>query len=189
MHKFVAPNWPFISIAIITTVVVGLLFIYLTGVPIASLFDALTVALSRDARHLHLLVGRNGRFRYGGPLNKTVLLFGGGHITAGNPLPMGVVATAIAVPPIAVGVATVLRRARFSKTENDSGIAVNALLIIVLVRLSKNNDQEGQEEKNEEVTATGSAVATKTRTDTALIAKDIVLLDAEYQSHNEARIP
>ena len=188
MHKFVAPNWPFISIAIITTVVVGLLFIYLIGVPIASLFDALTVALSRDARHLHLLVGRNGRFRYGGPLNKTVLLFGGGHITAGNPLPMGVVATAIAVPPIAVGVATVLRRARFSKTENDSGIAVNALLIIVLVRLSKKNDQVGQEE-SEEVTATGSAVATKTRTDTALITKDIVLLDAEYRSHNEARIP
>lgn len=138
---------------------------------------------------LGALLGAMVAFGMGGPLNKTALLFGGGHITAGNPLPMGVVATAITVPPIAVGVATVLRRARFSKTKNDSGLAVNALLIIVLVRLSKNNDQEGQEEKNEEVTATGSAVATKTRTDTALIAKDIVLLDAEYQSHNEARIP
>ncbi|WP_156845089.1 hypothetical protein [Corynebacterium stationis] len=93
------------------------------------------------------LLGAMVAFGMGGPLNKTVLLFGGGHITAGNPLPMGVVATAIAVPPIAVAVATVLRHARFSKTENDSGIAVNALLIIVLVRLSKKNDQVGQEEK------------------------------------------
>lgn len=94
---------------------------------------------------LGALLGAMVAFGMGGPLNKTALLFGGGHITAGNPLPMGVVATAITVPPIAVGVATVLRRARFSKTKNDSGLAVNALLIIVLVRLSKNNDQEGQE--------------------------------------------
>lgn len=35
----------------------------------------------------------------GGPFNKTAFLFGGGLIAAGNHLPMGMVATAIAVPP------------------------------------------------------------------------------------------
>ena len=127
VHKFVAPIWPIIVIPIITTVVVGLLFIYLIGAPIASLFDALTVALSgmqgTSTLFLGALLDAMVALDVGGPFNKTAFLFGGGLIAAGNPLPMGMVATAIAVPPIAVGVATLLRRAWFNKAENDSGIA------------------------------------------------------------------
>src|SRR5699024_5728111 len=59
----------------------------------------------------------------GGPFNKKAFLFGGGLIAAGNPLPMGMAATAIAVPPLAVGVATLLRSTWFNKAEKDSGIA------------------------------------------------------------------
>ncbi|AHI19407.1 PTS system, mannose-specific IIB component / PTS system, mannose-specific IIC component / PTS system, mannose-specific IIA component [Corynebacterium casei] len=127
VHKFVAPIWPIIIIPIITTLVVGLLFVYLIGAPIASLFDALTVALSgmqgTSTLFLGALLGAMVAFDMGGPFNKTAFLFGGGLIAAGNPLPMGMVATAIAVPPIAVGVATLLRRAWFNKAENDPGIA------------------------------------------------------------------
>lgn len=127
VHKFVAPIWPIIIIPVITTLVVGLLFIYLIGAPIASLFDTLTVALSgmqgTSTLFLGALLDAMVALDVGGPFNKTAFLFGGGLIAAGNPLPMGMVATAIAVPPIAVGVATLLRRAWFNKAENDSGIA------------------------------------------------------------------
>ncbi|MEY8576702.1 fructose-specific PTS transporter subunit EIIC [Corynebacteriaceae bacterium 6-324] len=268
VHKFVAPIWPIIIIPIITTLVVGLLFIYLIGAPIASLFDALTVALSgmqgTSTLFLGALLGAMVAFDMGGPFNKTAFLFGGGLIAAGNPLPMGMVATAIAVPPIAVGVATLLRRSWFNKSENDSGIAalfmgffgitegaiplaaarplqvipanvvggavagalagmfsvadnvmhggpivavlgavdnvfgffiamiagiaVNALLIIVLVGLSKKKDKpEGNTAKTEsDHDVSGSPVAAKTRTETALIADDIVFLDAEFSSRDDA---
>ena len=270
VHKFVAPIWPIIIIPIITTLVVGLLFIYLIGAPIASLFDTLTVALSgmqgTSTLFLGALLGAMVAFDMGGPFNKTAFLFGGGLIAAGNPLPMGMVATAIAVPPIAVGVATLLRRSWFNKSENDSGIAalfmgffgitegaiplaaarplqvipanvvggavagalagmfsvadnvmhggpivavlgavdnvfgffvamaagvaVNALLIIVLVGLSKKKEEpENTTEESEtevEQTVAGPAVATKTRTETALIAEDIVFLDAQFQSRDDA---
>lgn len=267
VHKFVAPIWPIIIIPIITTLVVGLLFICLIGAPIASLFDALTVALSgmqgTSTLFLGALLGAMVAFDMGGPFNKTAFLFGGGLIAAGNSLPMGMVATAIAVPPIAVGVATLLRRSWFNKSENDSGIAalfmgffgitegaiplaaarplqvipanvvggavagalagmfsvadnvmhggpivavlgavdnvfgffiamitgiaVNALLIIVLVGLSKKKDKpEGNTVKTEsDHDVSGSPVATKTRAETALIAEDIVFLDAEFSSRDD----
>ena len=257
VHKFIAPIWPIIVIPIITTVLVGLLFIYLIGAPIASLFDALTAALAgmQGASTLVLgaILGAMIAADMGGPFNKTAFLFGGGLIAAGNPLPMGMAATAIAVPPLAVGVATLIRRAWFNKAEKDSGIAalfmgffgitegaiplaaarplqvipaniiggavagalaglfsvadnvmhggpivaifgavdnvfgffiamaagiaVNALLIIVLVGISnkKSDDNDHTPEVREESpTASG------------LIAEDIVLLDAEFQSRDEA---
>ena len=62
-------------------------------------------------------------FDMGGPFNKTAFLFGGGMIAAGNAAPMGMAACAIAVPPLAVGIATLLRRSWFTKAENDAGIA------------------------------------------------------------------
>lgn len=268
VHKFVAPIWPTIIIPVITTLVIGLLFIYLIGAPIASLFDSLTVALSgmqgTSTLFLGALLDAMVALDVGGPFNKTAFLFGGGLIAAGNPLPMGMVATAIAVPPIAVGVATLLRRAWFNKAENDSGItalfmgffgitegaiplaaarplqvipahvvvgavagalagmfsvadnvmhggpivavlgavdnvfgffiamiagiAVNALLIIVLVGLSKKKAKpEGNTAKTEsDHDVSGSPVATKTRTETALIADDIVFLDAEFSSRDDA---
>lgn len=268
VHKFVAPIWPIIIIPVITTLVVGLLFIYLIGAPIASIFDTLTVALSgmqgTSTLFLGALLDAMVALDVGGPFNKTAFLFGGGLIAAGNPLPMGMVATAIAVPPIAVGVATLLRRAWFNKAENDSGIAalfmgffgitegaiplaaarplqvipahvvggavagalagmfsvadnvmhggpivavlgavdnvfgffiamiagiaVNALLIIVLVGLSKKKAKpEGNTAKTEsDHDVSGSPVGTKTRTETALIADDIVFLDAEFSSRDDA---
>ena len=257
VHKFIAPIWPIIVIPIITTVLVGLLFIYLIGAPIASLFDALTDALAgmQGASTLVLgaILGAMIAADMGGPFNKTAFLFGGGLIAAGNPLPMGMAATAIAVPPLAVGVATLIRRAWFNKAEKDSGIAalfmgffgitegaiplaaarplqvipaniiggavagalaglfsvadnvmhggpivaifgavdnvfgffiamaagiaVNALLIIVLVGIStkKSDDNEQTPEVREE-----------SSTASGLIAEDIVLLDAEFQSRDEA---
>ncbi|MER0105562.1 fructose-specific PTS transporter subunit EIIC [Corynebacterium sp. KPL2895] len=127
VHKFIAPIWPIIVIPIFTTLIVGLAFIYFIGAPIATAFEAMTEYLSglegSSAIVLGLIIGAMIAFDMGGPFNKTAFLFGGGMIAAGNAAPMGMTAAAIAVPPLAVGVATLLRRGWFNKAEKDSGIA------------------------------------------------------------------
>lgn len=127
VHKFIAPIWPIIVIPILTTLIVGLAFIWLIGAPIASVFAALTeyLASMQGASVLVLgaIIGAMMAFDMGGPFNKTAFLFGGGMIASGNALPMGMAAAAIAVPPLAVGLATLIRRAWFTKAERDSGIA------------------------------------------------------------------
>ncbi|ADK29117.1 fructose-specific PTS transporter subunit EIIC [Corynebacterium pseudotuberculosis] len=127
VHKYVAPIWPIIVIPILTTAIVGLLFIYVLGHPIAALFEALTGYLAsmqgESVVILGALLGAMIAFDMGGPFNKTAFLFSGGLIAAGNALPMGMIATAIAVPPLGVGLATLVRRSLFSKPERDAGIA------------------------------------------------------------------
>lgn len=127
INKYVAPIWPIIVIPIVTTLIVGLLVIYVIGAPIASLFDALTHWLASmngtSSVVLGAVLGAMIAFDMGGPFNKTAFLFGGGLIAAGNAAPMGMNAAAIAVPPLAMGVITFIRRQWFTKPEKDAGIA------------------------------------------------------------------
>ena len=127
VNKYVAPIWPIIVIPIVTTLIVGLLFIFVIGAPLASLFDALTRWLSSmdgtSSVVLGAIVGAMIAFDMGGPFNKTAFLFGGGLIAAGNAAPMGMNAAAIAVPPLAMGILTFIRRQWFTQPEKDAGIA------------------------------------------------------------------
>ena len=126
-HKFIAPIWPIIVIPIFTTLIVGLTFILLIGAPVSAAFETMTEYLAgmqgSSVIVLGLIIGAMIAFDMGGPFNKTAFLFGGGMIAAGNAAPMGMAACAIAVPPLAVGIATLLRRSWFTKAENDAGIA------------------------------------------------------------------
>lgn len=104
VNKYVAPIWPIIVIPIVTTLIVGLLVIYVIGAPIASLFDALTHWLSSmngtSSVVLGAILGAMIAFDMGGPFNKTAFLFGGGLIAAGagagasNPQNTGAVTSA-----------------------------------------------------------------------------------------------
>lgn len=127
VNKYIAPIWPIIVIPIFTTLIVGLVFIYFVGAPVAGAFEAMTEYLAgmegSSVIVLGLVIGAMIAFDMGGPFNKTAFLFGGGMIAAGNAAPMGMAATAIAVPPLAVGVAALVRRAWFNKAEKDAGIA------------------------------------------------------------------
>lgn len=127
VHKFIAPIWPSIIIPIFSALIVGLIFIYFIGHPVAAAFEAMTQYLAgmqgSSVILLGAIIGAMIAFDMGGPFNKTAFLFGGGMIAAGNAGPMGMAAAAIAVPPLAVAVATLARRAWFTKSENDAGIA------------------------------------------------------------------
>lgn len=125
--KYLAAIMPVIVIPIFTTLIVGLLFIYVLGGPISALFESLSTWLSSlqgaSVIVLGAVLGAMIAFDMGGPFNKTAFLFGGGMIAGGNAAPMGMVAAAIAVPPLAVGLATLIRRHWFTGTERDSGTA------------------------------------------------------------------
>lgn len=127
VHRYIAPIWPIIVIPVLTTLIVGLAFVYLLGGPIAGVFTSLTGFLGGlqggSVLVLGALLGAMIAFDMGGPVNKTAFLFAGGLIAAGNAAPMGMVAVAIATPPLGMGLASVLRRRIFSKPEQDAGIA------------------------------------------------------------------
>ncbi|MGV9709164.1 fructose-specific PTS transporter subunit EIIC [Gordonia sp. NPDC003424] len=127
VHKYLAPIMPIIVIPVVTTVTVGLSFVYMFGGPIAAAYTSLTTFLEgmqgSAAIVLGLVLGAMISFDMGGPVNKTAFLFAGGLIASGNAAPMGMVAAAIAVPPLGMGVATLIRRGLFTEQERESGIA------------------------------------------------------------------
>lgn len=127
VHKYIQPIMPIIVIPILTSAIVGLFFIYVVGAPIAGFFAFLTQWLGgmqgASVVVLGAVLGAMVGSDMGGPINKTAFLFGGGLIATGNAAPMAMVAAAIAVPPLGMGVATLIRRTWFTPQERESGIA------------------------------------------------------------------
>nr|WP_308425142.1 fructose-specific PTS transporter subunit EIIC [Wenjunlia tyrosinilytica] len=124
--KFAQPIMPIIVIPIVATVTLGLFFIYVIGKPIAWVFENLTDWLSgmtgTSAALLGIILGLMIAFDMGGPVNKTAFLFGAGLVSK-NPEIMGMCAAAIPVPPLGVGLATVIRRGFFTEQEQETGYA------------------------------------------------------------------
>ena len=127
VHRFIKPIMPILVIPVLTTVIVGGAFVLALGQPISWVFSTMTTFLTGlqggSVVVLGLILGAMIAFDMGGPINKTAFLFGGALIVAGNSAPMGMVAAAIAVPPLGMGLATLIRGRYFSKPEREAGIA------------------------------------------------------------------
>lgn len=123
----VRPIMPIIVIPLVTTVVVGGLFVLVIGQPVAAVFNGLTNFLSNmeqaTAAVLGLIIGLMIAFDMGGPVNKTAFLFGASLIASGNTEVMGIAAAAIPVPPLGMGVASLIRRKLFTEQEVELGYA------------------------------------------------------------------
>src|SRR5699024_6890640 len=69
-------------------------------------------------------------------------------------------------------------------------VEVNTVLILVLVGVSQRRnpkpEPESEPESTPETTAAASPVATKAKLDTALIDEDTIVLDASFNSRDEA---
>ena len=118
---------PVIFIPVISSLIVGLLFIFLIGAPIAQLFTGLTswLASLQGASQviLALILGAMIAVDMGGPFNKTAFLFGSGLIAEGTFNVMGAVAVAICIPPIAMGVASRVYKNKFTEEDRSAGTA------------------------------------------------------------------
>lgn len=125
--KAMAPIMPIIIIPIISSIIVGLIFIFVIGAPIASIFEGLTTWLKgmqgTNSIILALIIGAMIAFDMGGPVNKVAFLFGSALIAEGNYAVMGMVAVAVCTPPIGLGLATFINRRKFNKGEIEMGKA------------------------------------------------------------------
>ncbi|CAM3446577.1 fructose-specific PTS transporter subunit EIIC [Paenibacillus lactis] len=121
------PIMPIIVIPVLASLVVGLIFVFVIGAPVADLFEALTVWLAgmqgTSSILLALILGAMISFDMGGPVNKVAFLFGSAMIGEGNYEIMGQIAVAICVPPIAMGLAAMINKRKFTPAEREAGKA------------------------------------------------------------------
>lgn len=126
-HKLIKPIMPILIIPIISTLVVGGVMILVLGPPIAQLNTWLANELvsmqSGSAVLLAMVLGAMIAFDMGGPINKAAFFFAAGLINEGNYTIMGAVAAAICVPPLGLGLATLISRKLWREEERESGIA------------------------------------------------------------------
>lgn len=125
--RAINPIMPIILIPVLSSLIVGLAFIYLLGGPIAQVFEWLTnwLASMQGASSilLALILGAMISFDMGGPVNKVAFMFGSAMIAEGNYQIMGPIAVAICIPPIGLGLATFLFKRKFHNAERESGKA------------------------------------------------------------------
>lgn len=132
--KMIQPIMPILVIPLLASLAIASLFIFVVGAPIASLMDGLTSFLNgmqgASSVVLALLLGAMIAFDMGGPVNKVAFLFGASMIGAGNTEIMGAIAAAICVPPLAMGVATLLNKKKYEKAEQEAGKAALAMGLV-----------------------------------------------------------
>lgn len=122
---------PIIVIPILGSLAVGFVFIYVIGEPVALLFSSLTHFLAGmqggSEIVLAMILGAMIAFDMGGPFNKVAFLFGSGLIAEGNYSIIGPIAVAICIPPLALGLASLILKTKFTKTEREAGKASLAM--------------------------------------------------------------
>ncbi|MCG1027104.1 PTS fructose transporter subunit IIABC [Virgibacillus halodenitrificans] len=123
----IQPVMPIIIIPIIATLVVGILFSFVIGAPVAAIFESLTSWLQgmqgTSSIVLALILGGMIAVDMGGPFNKVAFLFGSAMIAEGNYEIMGPIAVAICIPPIGMGLATFINKKKYQQAERETGKA------------------------------------------------------------------
>ncbi|MGW5068310.1 PTS fructose transporter subunit IIABC [Streptomyces cyaneofuscatus] len=130
VHATLRGIMPVLVIPLIASAVVGFLMFIVVGKPIAALQSALTDWLKglsgSNAVILGVVLGLMMCFDMGGPLNKVAYAFAVGGLTDptdGSLKVMAAVMAAGMVPPLAMALATTVRKKLFTKTERENGRA------------------------------------------------------------------
>jgi PTS system fructose-specific IIC component len=122
---------PVLVIPLLSTLVVGLLMVYVIGEPVHAIMVGLTDFLkgmgTTNALLLGLLLGGMMAVDMGGPINKAAYTFAVGLLTSDTFTPMAAVMAAGMTPPLGIALATFLGRNRFSRDEQEAGKAAGVL--------------------------------------------------------------
>ncbi|MBO1264438.1 PTS transporter subunit EIIC [Proteiniclasticum sp. SCR006] len=123
---------PVLILPVISTLVVGLILIFVLGGPVKSINDAMLAWLDgmsgANAVVLGGILGIMMAADMGGPINKAAYTFGAATIAQGEP--SGVMAAVMAagmVPPLAIALSTVLAKNKYTLEEREAGKANWAL--------------------------------------------------------------
>ena len=135
MTTWKTPRWlsglmPVVLIPLIGSLAIGLLMFLLLGRPLASLTSAMESWLGgmtgSSVILLGVILGLMMCFDLGGPVNKAAYTFATAGLVADNPATLRIMAAVMAagmVPPLAMGLATVVRKRLFSPAEQENGRA------------------------------------------------------------------
>lgn len=122
---------PILIIPLIATLITGLIMIYVVGTPVAKILTGLTGWLqsmgTANAVILGAILGGMMCTDMGGPVNKVAYVFGTTLLSSQIYAPMAAVMAAGMVPPLAMGVATLVVGKKFSATEREGGKAAFVL--------------------------------------------------------------
>jgi PTS system fructose-specific IIC component len=134
VSKHFRPVMPILVIPILSGAFIGVVMLKVLGVPIALLMSHANSALramgTGNGIVLGLVLGAMIAFDMGGPINKTAFFFGAAMIREGNYQIMGACAAAIGVPPLGMGLATLLQKRLWSSEEREAGLAGIAMGLI-----------------------------------------------------------
>ena len=118
---------PILIIPIFTSLVLGLFYIYVLAYPLSVVMNWLTDVLGSlqggSAIVLGLVIGVMTAFDMGGPVNKTASTFTMALMTAGVYGPNGMFRVAVAIPPIACGLASFVAKNKFDDADRQMGIS------------------------------------------------------------------
>ena len=118
---------PILIIPIFTSLVLGLFYIYVLAYPLSVVMNWLTDVLGSlqggSAIVLGLVIGIMTAFDMGGPVNKTASTFTMALMTAGVYGPNGMFRVAVAIPPIACGLASFVAKNKFDDADRQMGIS------------------------------------------------------------------
>ena len=122
---------PILIIPLVASLITGLLMIYVVGKPVAGIMSGLTSWLSNmgtaNAVLLGAILGGMMCTDMGGPVNKVAYAFGVGLLSSQTYAPMAAIMAAGMVPPLAMGVATLVARRKFNKGQQEGGKAALVL--------------------------------------------------------------
>ncbi|GAA1054702.1 fructose-specific PTS transporter subunit EIIC [Dietzia natronolimnaea] len=135
MTTWKTPRWlsglmPVVLIPLLGSLAIGLLMFLLLGRPLASLTSAMESWLGGMSGSsvilLGIILGLMMCFDLGGPVNKAAYTFATAGLVADNPASLRIMAAVMAagmVPPLAMGLATVVRKRLFTEVEQENGRA------------------------------------------------------------------
>ncbi len=122
---------PILIIPLVASLITGLVMIYVVGTPVAKIMVGLTNWLqslgTANAVLLGAILGAMMCTDMGGPVNKASYAFGVALLSSSVYGPMAAIMAAGMVPPLAMGLATILARKKFEESEREGGKAAMVL--------------------------------------------------------------
>ncbi|WP_248798794.1 PTS fructose-like transporter subunit IIB [Pseudomonas sp. MWU13-2105] len=122
---------PILIIPLLASLFTGLVMIYVVGKPVAGMLEGLTHFLdsmgTTNAILLGVLLGGMMCVDLGGPINKAAYAFSVGLLASQSYAPMAATMAAGMVPPIGLGIATLIARHKFAQSEREAGKAAFVL--------------------------------------------------------------
>lgn len=118
---------PIIIMPVLTVFSLGMIYIYTMAVPLGAFMDWLVQVLGDmqggSAILLGLIIGAMTAFDMGGPVNKTATAFTLALMAEGIYAPNGAHRIAVAIPPLAMGISTIIDRKKYEGDDKELGIS------------------------------------------------------------------